>query len=63
MRNLMWQSDAWQEYLEFQSNKTMLKRINLLLKDVMRNGYDASYGKVELLKGDFTGYASCRGTK
>ena len=60
MRNLMWQSDAWQEYLEFQSNKTMLKRINLLLKDVMRNGYDASYGKVELLKGDFTGYASIR---
>lgn len=60
MRNLMWQSDAWQEYLEFQSNKAMLKRINLLLKDVMRNGYDASYGKVELLKGDFTGYASIR---
>lgn len=26
----------------------------------MRNGYNTSYGKIELLKGNFTGYASVR---
>jgi toxin YoeB len=26
----------------------------------MRNGYQCSYGKVEMLKGDFSGYASVR---
>lgn len=31
-----------------------------MLKDIMRNGHDSSYGKVEMLKGDFSGYASVR---
>ena len=31
-----------------------------MLKDIMRNGYDCSYGKVEMLKGDFSGFASVR---
>ena len=26
----------------------------------MRNGYECSYGKVEMLKGDFRGFASVR---
>ena len=57
MRDLLWQSDAWKEYIEIQSDKALLKKINQLLKDVMRNGYAASYGKVEMLKGDFSGFA------
>ncbi|MCH4007207.1 MAG: Txe/YoeB family addiction module toxin [Eubacterium sp.] len=60
MRELLWQADAWKEYVSIQSDKTMLKKVNRLLKDIMRNGYSAVYGKVELLKGDFSGFASVR---
>ena len=60
MRNLLWQSDAWKEYESLQEEKTTLKKVNKLLKDIMRNGYDCSNGKVEMLKGDFSGFASVR---
>ncbi len=60
MRNLLWQSDAWAEYEELQAEKASLKKVNRLLKDIMRNGYQCSYGKVEMLRGDFSGYASVR---
>jgi len=60
MRNLLWQSDAWKEYENLQAEKAVLKKTNKLLKDIMRNGYQCSYGKVEMLKGDFSGYASVR---
>lgn len=60
MRNLLWQSAAWAEYESLQAEKAALKRINRLLKDIMRNGYQCSYGKVEMLKEDFSGYASVR---
>ena len=58
MRNLLWQSDAWKEYENLQAEKATLKKVNKLLKDIMRNGYQCSSGKVEMLKGDFSGYAS-----
>ena len=60
MRNILWQSDAWNEYEAPQAEKATQKRTNKLLKDIMRNGYQCSYGKVEMLKGDFSGYASVR---
>ena len=60
MRNLLWQSDAWKEYENLQAEKSILKKVNKMLKDIMRNGYDCSYGKVEMLKGDFSGFASVR---
>ena len=60
MRNLLWQSDAWKEYESLQADKATLKKVNKLLKDIMRNGYECSYGKVEMLKGDFSGFASVR---
>ena len=60
MRNILWQSDAWNEYEALQAEKATLKGTNKLLKDIMRNGYQCSYGKVEMLKGDFSGYASVR---
>lgn len=60
MRNLLWQSDAWKDYERIQNNKTTLKKANKLLKEIMRNGYKSAYGKVEMLKGDFSGYASIR---
>jgi toxin YoeB len=38
MRNLEWQSEAWSEYAELQQNeKAKLRRVNSLLKDIMRN--------------------------
>ena len=50
MRNLLWQSEAWDEYIELQSDKKMLRKVNKLLKDIMRNGYQCTYGKAEMLK-------------
>ena len=60
MRNLLWQSEAWKEYESLQTEKATLKKVNKLLKDIMRNGYKCSYGKAEMLKGDFSGFASIR---
>lgn len=60
MRSLLWQPEAWAEYEELQSDKKTIKKINKLLKDILRNGYQCTYGKPEMLKGDFSGYASIR---
>ena len=60
MRNLLWQSDAWEEYIELQTDKKLLRKVNRLLKNIMRNGYQCTYGKAEKLKGDFSGYCSVR---
>ena len=49
MRELLWSVGAWDDYLELQTDKAALKKVNKLLKDVMRNGYQASYGKVEIM--------------
>ena len=52
---------AWEEYLYFQENdKKNLKRINLLIKDIIRNPYDIGIGKPEKLCGSFSGYYSRR---
>lgn len=59
MSNL-WQDDAWEDYLYWQTqDRKTLKRINLLLQDISRNGYDG-IGKPEPLKGDFSGWWSRR---
>ena len=60
MRDLYWQSDAWLEYVDLQKDKILCKKINNLIKDILRNGYQAGYGKVELLKGNMSRYASVR---
>ena len=52
--------DAWEDYCHWQSqDKKTLKRINLLLKDIDRNGYQG-IGKPEQLKGDLSHYWSRR---
>lgn len=56
----IWQDDAWQEYISWQSeDKKTLKRINQLLTDIDRNQY-VGIGKPEPLKGDFSGWWSRR---
>ncbi len=51
---------AWEDYLYWQQvNKRLLKRINDLLQDISRGGYEG-IGKPEPLKGDLSGYWSRR---
>lgn len=57
---LVWDENAWDDYLWWQTqDRKVLKRINLLLKDIERNRSDG-IGKPEALKHDFVGYWSRR---
>lgn len=56
----VWDDYAWEDYLYWQSkDKKTLKRINLLIQDIDRNGYDG-IGKPEALTGSLKGYWSRR---
>lgn len=59
---LVFTESAWKDYLWFQErDRKLLKRINILIKDIMRSPYDG-IGKPEALKADLSGYwspASC----
>lgn len=58
--NKLWQNEAWEDYVYWQAqDRKVLKRINLLLQDITRNGYDG-IGKPEPLKGDLSGWWSRR---
>ena len=58
--NKLWSDDAWEEYLYWQTqDKKTLKKINNLIKDIERNGYNCS-GKVEPLKYELSGFWSVR---
>jgi toxin YoeB len=49
---------AWNDYLWFQdTDKKLLKRINLLIKDTLRNPFEG-VGKPEPLKANLSGYWS-----
>lgn len=56
----IWSQEAWKDYLYWQENdKNILKRINKLILDIERNGYDC-IGKPEALKGNLSGLYSIR---
>ena len=56
----IWSDEAWADYLYWQTqDKKTLKRINKLIQDIERNGYNC-IGKPEPLKGDLSGYWSVR---
>lgn len=58
--NKVWFDDAWQDYLYWQKqDKKTLKRINTLIEDISRNGYEG-IGKPEPLKGNLSGWHSRR---
>ena len=60
MGNISFSEEAWSDYLYWQTqDKRTLKRINQLLQDILRNGYDGT-GKPEPLKGDLSGLWSRR---
>ena len=53
-----WNERAWDEYLYWQQqDKKTLKKINSLIKDIERNGYDC-IGKPEPLKNNLSGWWS-----
>lgn len=55
-----WTDDAWEEYLYWQNqDRKTLKRINILIKDIERNG-NYGIGKPEPLTGNLSGYWSRR---
>ncbi len=57
---LMFSSNAWEQYLYWQNtDKKVLKRINLLIKDIQRSGNEG-VGKPEPLKHGLSGYWSRR---
>jgi len=52
--------ESWEDYLYWQKiDKKMLKRINLLLKDISRQPYEG-IGKPEPLKHNYRGFWSRR---
>lgn len=56
----VWHDKAWEEYLYWQTqDKKTLKKINRLLTDIDRNGYNCA-GKPEPLKNNLSGYWSVR---
>lgn len=57
----IWFDEAWEDYLYWQiQDKKTLKRINTLIKDIERNGFDNGIGKPEPLKENLTGFWSRR---
>lgn len=60
MRRLQWNYLAWEDYCQWQcTDKTVLKRINLLIRDIIRDPFDG-IGKSEPLKGSLSGFWSRR---
>lgn len=57
---LTWSLHAWEDYVYWQQNdKKLLKRINTLIKDIVRNPFDG-IGDPEPLKHNWSGYWSRR---
>ena len=58
--NIRFSSNAWNDYLYWQrTDKKMLKRINLLIRDILRHPYEG-IGKPVPLKHGLSGYWSRR---
>jgi toxin YoeB len=56
----IWHDTAWADYEYWQSqDKKTLRKINQLLREIERNGYNC-IGKPEALKGDLSGKWSVR---
>jgi toxin YoeB len=57
---LIFVDESWEDYLYWQkTDKQMLKKINELIKDIIRNPH-SGLGKPELLKFKYQGYWSRR---
>ena len=54
-----WTDEAWEDFLILHSDKKPLKKLNVILKDIDRNGYEG-IGKPEPLKDNLSCYWSRR---
>lgn len=60
LKRIQWDFDAWQEYLQWEKDdKAILKRINMLIGDIMRSPFEG-IGKPEELHGNLSGSWSRR---
>ena len=60
MINLTFLPEAWEDYIYWQGqDKKVLKKINLLIKDMMSDAY-TGIGKPEPLRGNLSGWWSRR---
>jgi len=58
--NIIWAEDAWEDYLYWQAHdKKLLKRINLLIKEIRRHPFEGT-GSPEPLRHHWSGYWSRR---
>ena len=58
--NLSWDKDAWEDYVYWQqTDKTVLRRINELIKECLRTPFEGR-GKPEPLKENLSGFWSRR---
>ena len=58
--NKVWSDQAWEDYLYWQKqDRKTLNRINMLIQDIDRNGYDG-IGKPEPLGESWSGFWSRR---
>jgi toxin YoeB len=56
----IWSDKSWDDYLYWQKqNKNILKKINILIRDIERNPFEG-LGKPEPLKGNLSGWWSRR---
>ncbi len=61
--SLSFSTEAWEQYLHWQVNdKSVLKKINRLLKEIQRHPFEGT-GKPEPLKGNLSGLWSRRITQ
>lgn len=57
---ILWHETAWADYEYWQAqDKKAVRRINSLIRDIERNGYNG-LGKPEPLKGNLSGWWSMR---
>jgi len=57
--DISWRAKAWDEYLDWQQDKQVFRKINALLKDIQRSPY-SGIGDPEELKYEFSGWWSRR---
>lgn len=58
--NLIFANQAWDDYIYWQqNNKKILKRVNMLIKDIKRDSFKG-LGEPEPLKYNWSGYFSRR---
>ncbi|PPF65055.1 Txe/YoeB family addiction module toxin [Clavibacter michiganensis] len=61
VRKLAWSAEAWEDYLYWQSqDRKVLKRINMLIVDILRDDPFEGIGKPEALKHALAGAWSRR---